>query len=129
MNVCVRRIIAWIIDWNLCGLPSLLYSVVIIDVLKRSPDQNIGFILLFLLLVILYPVSFVLRDVIFNGRSVGKRIFGLYVLDKNTNEIASVKQRIVRNLFFFVYSIDVIVLLVTKASIGDRIVNTIVVRK
>ena len=104
-NVRFRRIIAWIIDWNLSGLPCLLYTIVFMDVFKRPSFQNIGYILIFLLLLFLYPITFVMRDVIFKGRSIGKRIFGLFTLDKNTAELPSVKQRIIRNLFFFIYPI------------------------
>ena len=128
-NVRIRRIIAWIIDWNLSGLPCLLYTTIFMDVFKRPSFKNIVYILIFMLLVFLYPVTFVFRDVIFKGRSIGKRIFGLYVLDKNTNEPASIKQRIIRNLFFFIYPVDGIILIVTKESIGDRAVNTTVVKK
>ena len=99
------------------------------DVFKRPSIQSMGYILIFMLLVFLYPLIFVFRDVIFKGRSIGKRIFGLYVLDKNTNESASIKQRIIRNLFFFIYPIDGIILLATKESIGDKAVNTIVVKR
>ncbi len=84
---------------------------------------------MFVLLVLLYPLLFVFRDVIFKGRSIGKRIFGLYVLDKNTNESASIKQRIIRNLFFFIYPVDGIIMIATKESIGDKICNTVVVKK
>ena len=128
-NVRIRRIIAWIIDWNLSGLPCLLYTTIFMDVFKRPSFQNIGYILIFMLLVFLYPVTFVFRDVILKGRSIGKRIFGLYVLDKNTNEPVSIKQRIIRNLFFFIYPFDGIILIVTKESIGDKAVNTTVVKK
>ena len=128
-NVRIRRIIAWIIDWNLSGLPCLIYTTIFMDVFKRPSIQSMGFILIFMILVFLYPVTFVFRDVIFKGRSIGKRIFGLYVLDKNTNEPASIKQRIIRNLFFFIYPIDGIILLATKESIGDKAVNTIVVKR
>ena len=128
-NVRFRRIIAWIIDWNLSGLPCLLYTTIFMDVFKRPSIQSVGYILIFVLLVFLYPVTFVFRDVIFKGRSIGKRIFRLHVLDKNTNETASTKQRIIRNLFFFIYPVDGIILLVTKESIGDKAVNTIVVKK
>lgn len=99
------------------------------DMFKQPSFQNIGYILIFMLLVFLYPITFVFRDVIFKGRSIGKRIFRLYVLDKNTNEPASVKHRIIRNLFFFIYPIDGIILIATKESIGDKAVNTIVVKK
>ena len=128
-NVRCRRIIAWIIDWNLSGLPCLLYTTTFMDVFKQPSFQNIGYISIFMLLVFLYPVTFVFRDVIFKGRSIGKRIFGLYVLDKNTNESATIKQRIIRNLFFFIYPIDGIILIATKESIGDKVVNTVVIKK
>ena len=128
-NVRFRRIIAWIIDWNLSGLPCLLYTTIFMDVFKRPSIQSVGYILIFVLLVFLYPVTFVFRDVVFKGRSIGKRFFRLHVLDKNTNETASTKQRIIRNLFFFIYPVDGIILLVTKESIGDKAVNTIVVKK
>ena len=128
-NVRFRRIIAWIIDWNLSGLPCLLYTTIFMNVFKTPSIQSVGYILIFVLLVFLYPVTFVFRDVIFKGRSIGKRIFRLHVLDKNTNETASTKQRIIRNLFFFIYPVDGIILLVTKESIGDKAVNTIVVKK
>lgn len=99
------------------------------DVFKQPSFQNIGYISIFMLLVFLYPVTFVFRDVIFKGRSIGKRILGLYVLDKNTNESATIKQRIIRNLFFFIYPIDGIILIATKESIGDKVVNTVVIKK
>jgi uncharacterized RDD family membrane protein YckC len=72
---------------------------------------------------------FVFRDVILRVRSIGKRILGLYVLDKKTMEPASVGKRIVRNLFFFAYLVDFFILLITKESIGDKIVRTVVVKK
>ena len=128
-NVLVRRIIAWIIDWNLSGIPCMLFLALNPDFARYPTLQNAGVALLFVLLVFLYPVLFVFRDVIFNGRSIGKRIFGLYVLEKNTNEPASIKQRIIRSLFFFIYPVDGIILLATKESIGDKISNTVVVKK
>ncbi len=128
-NSIIRRIIAWIIDWNLSGLPCMIYTTIFMEVFKRPSFENIGYILIFILLVFLYIITFVFRDVIFMGRSVGKRIFRLFVLDKNTNEKASVSQRIIRNLFFFIYPVDGIVLIITKESIGDKIANTIVVNK
>ena len=128
-NSIIRRIIAWIIDWNFSGLPCMIYTTIFMEVFKRPSFENIGYILIFILLVFLYIITFVFRDVIFMGRSVGKRIFRLFVLDKNTNEKASVSQRIIRNLFFFIYPVDGIVLIITKESIGDKIANTIVVNK
>lgn len=128
-NARIRRIIAWIIDWNLSGLPCLLYTTIFMDMFKQPSIQNMSYILIFMLLVFLCPVTFVFRDVIFKGRSIGKRIFGLHILNKTTNEPASIKQRIIRNLFFFVYPVDGIILIATKESIGDKVVNTVVIKK
>ena len=72
---------------------------------------------------------FVLRDFIFKGRSVGKRILGLVVRDKNTNAKTTNQQKILRNLFFSIYVIDGMILLITGETIGDRVAKTVVVPK
>lgn len=128
-SVVFKRILAWIIDWNLCGIPSLIYSMLFHEQFKRPSFSDFLLIMLFVALILLYPVSFVFRDVIFNGRSIGKRIFGLHIIDKNTGKPASVYQRIIRNLFFFIFYIDGVILLATKESIGDTAVNTAVIKQ
>lgn len=127
-TIKLKRIAAWIIDWNLCGIPCLLYSLFFSDVVKQPhiDEKTYAFMLFFILLVIFYPLSFILRDIIFKGRSVGKRLFGLCVVDCRTNLQASSSQRITRNLFFFLCFADGIILLVTGQSIGDRVANTAV---
>ena len=63
-NVRIRRILAWVIDWNLSGLPCMLYSTLFMDVFRRPSVQNMVYILIMLLLIILYPVTFIFRDLI-----------------------------------------------------------------
>ena len=118
-------------DYRLEFVGASVYTFLALNLdFARYPSfQNAGVALLFVLLVLLCPVLFVFRDVIFKGRSIGKRIFGLYILDKNTNEPASIKQRIIRNLFFFIYPVDGIILIANKESIGDKTSNTVVVKK
>jgi len=86
------------------------------------------FLFCFLAVIVAFG-AFILRDVIFKGRSLGKRIFGLYVYDKNSLEQANAKQRCSRNIFFFLYFIDGILLLVTGQTIGDRVAGTLVTSK
>ena len=95
---------------------------------KESGVNPLIFLLCFLAVIIAFG-TFVLRDVIFKGRSLGKRIFGLYVYDKNSLEKANVRQRCLRNIFFFLYFIDGILLLVTGQTIGDRVAGTLVTTK
>ena len=128
-NVRFRVICAFIIDIMICGLPCYIYMKVYSEYFIRPSLQNLGIILGMMLLAFLWVFLIVFRDLILRGRSIGKRIFGLYVLDKGTMEPASVGKRIVRNLFFFAYIVDFFILLITKESIGDKITRTVVVKK
>lgn len=75
------------------------------------------------------------HDFIGFGRSLGKRIMRLTVLDKKTGEKATTKQKLLRNavttacMFIapFLLCVDVLVMLVRGQSIGDGTANTVVV--
>ena len=72
---------------------------------------------------------FVLRDYIFKGQSLGKKIFRLTILDKNTLSTPKNWQLILKNIFLFIYPIDGVILLATGESLGNRITDTVVVYK
>lgn len=129
MNDRLKRFVAFIIDWNISLFPSLLICMLIALFVRNSSSVNPLIILLFFICIITGLAVFVLRDVIFKGRSIGKRIFRLYVLDKHNLSETSVKQRFLRNIFFFIYEIDGIILLVTGETLGDRLANTTVLSK
>ena len=82
----LRRILAWIIDWNLCGIPALIYAFVF-KTITEAQGLKVVYALIFVLFVLSYPVLFVVRDVLFKGRSVAKRIFKLRIIDNETNEL------------------------------------------
>lgn len=119
----LRRILAWIIDWNLCGVPALIYALIF----KSITEVKAVYALIFVIFVLSFPSLFVVRDVLFKGRSVAKRIFKLRVIDNETNVIPEKKKLVIRNLFFFIYPIEAILLIATNKSIGDMITNTTVV--
>ena len=77
-------------------------------------------------LIIMFSI-FILRDA-FSERSIGKRIMELYIVDKNTGESACVKQKIIRNLFIIIGTVDVFVLLIKGESIGDIVSGTSIVK-
>ncbi len=129
-NVKWRRIVAWVIDWNIIGLSFLFLSVIIAALLSSSfhaNSQTVSLILVFV--VLLYLVCFVLRDLIFGGRSLGKRIMGLVVLDRQTGNQASAGKCALRNVFIFIVHIDAIFMLASGATIGDRAAHTVVAGK
>ena len=87
-----------------------------------------GIIFATVLLILAYPAVFIMRDLIF-VRSIGKRIMGLVVLDKQTGQPAKAGKRFVRNLFLSFMQFDAIILLVSGSSIGDRVAHTVVIPK
>lgn len=122
----LRRILAWIIDWNLCCIPALIYTLMLKSITETQGLKAV-YVLIFVLFVFSIFTLFVVRDAIFKGRSVAKRIFKLRVIDNETNELPEKKKLVVRNLFFFIYPVDAILFIANNKPIGDRITNTTVV--
>lgn len=126
MNDRFKRVLAFIIDWNITFLPFLGGFIGLLAVIQKQSSVSPLLVTLCFLAVIVAMVLFVLRDFIFRGRSLGKRIFGLQVYDKRTLGESSSSQRTTRNLFLTLYPIDGIILLATGETIGDRAAGTIV---
>ena len=122
----LKRILAWIIDWNISGIPALLYALIFRKIAEAQSITAIG-ALLFVFFVLSFPAIFVFRDVIFKGQSIAKRIFKLRVIDVETNELPSNRKLISRNLFFFLYPVEFIMLLASDKSLGDMVTNTTIV--
>ena len=122
----LKRILAWIIDWNISGIPALLYALIFREIAEAQSITAIG-ALLFVFFVLSFPAIFVFRDVIFKGQSIAKRIFKLRVIDIETNDLPSNQKLIIRNLFFFIYPVEFIMLLASNKSLGDMATNTTIV--
>ena len=129
MSIRLKRMIAFILDWNITLFPFVLVFILLTTFLQSQSSINPAIVFLAFLIIILAFLAFILRDVIFKGRSLGKRIFGLYIYDKYSLQPTTVKQRFLRNIFFFIYPVDGIVLLASGESMGDRVANTVVLSK
>lgn len=130
-SVKLRRILAWIIDWNISGLFSMiLTTVVVLIVATVFADANSSVIAISALMAMLsYPVTFILRDLIGKGRSIGKRITGLVILDRYTVAKPKAGKLVLRNILMFIMQVDFIVLLIRGESLGDSLAHTAVVLK
>ncbi len=122
-----KRIGAFLVDWIITLFPFFTAAGLIVYFNREAINSAIAVIVI--VLAITPFILFALRDVIFKGRSFGKRMFKLYVLDKNSLEKASAKQCFIRDLFFFIYFIDGIILLASGSSIGDNLAGTTVLSK
>lgn len=66
----------------------------------------------------------------YNGRSVAKRILGYQIIDKDTKQVATEMQCMIRNLTIIIWPIEVIIALINpKQRLGDVIAGTILVDK
>lgn len=131
-NVKLKRIAAWIIDWIISGIfTTIIWAIIIFFMLCVNVIASKEVILVVALLITLtYPTFFIFRDLIFKGRSLGKRMLGLTVLDRRTAGKTNWKQRIVRNIFSVLFmQIDAIIMFIRGESIGDTLAHTAVVLK
>ncbi|MBE6779795.1 MAG: helix-turn-helix domain-containing protein [Ruminococcaceae bacterium] len=128
MEVKIRRLIAAIIDWNVIGFSTLVLISLYMGLFNKAIQQNSTPATLGVLFVmLLYPIGFVLRDIIFGHRSLGKKITGLTILDQKSGQPAGFIKRVVRNLFLPFMQFDVIIMLIIGRSIGDSVAQTLVV--
>ena len=109
-SILLRRIFAFIFD-GIYFIPGAIFFALF----NKLPFVS----LIFMFLI------FILRDV-FLKRSFGKRVMELNIVDKNTGKPALQKQKVVRNLFVIVRSIDFFVLIIKGESLGDKVTNTII---
>ena len=128
MSVKWRRVAAAVIDWNLSGLTALLFMSVIMAFAVMAKEKAIAASAI-LLGLFAYFVLYTMRDFLFKGRSLGKRLMGLVVVDRMNGLPARGGKLIARGIFFFLIQIDFVMILASGLSIGDRVAQTVVLVK
>lgn len=117
-----RRLAAVIIDWNLSCLPVVILSALLGPLFEKGLH-----LLIFIPIWLTFPVLFLHRDRLFNGRSPGNRLMELTVLDRQTLQPLAGKALVTRNLFILLGGLDILVLLITGSTLGDRKASALVV--
>lgn len=126
-SVKLKRIAAWLIDWNIAGFFWLfLMGLTAFFYYDLLSDERVT--LIYVLGAICFvPIFFIGRDFFCEGRSLGKRIMGLTVLDIRTGKRPSYGLLFVRGLSLFFMEADLLVILISGRSIGDHMAHTAVV--
>ncbi len=77
-----------------------------------------------MLLYICYIVLVLIKDIPILG--IGKRIFSLEIYTEGTDDVATVGQRILRNITLPIWPIEVLVLLFSKSGkrLSDKLFKT-----
>ena len=129
----IRRFLAFLIDWNVMfGVTLAILSLGTLkdpDFLLRPSFETL-FSLDFFLGILWAPIYCLLKDCIFNGRSLGKLICGLTIVSSETGTRAPISSLIMRNLTYVIIQIELVVTLANKGKrLGDLIAKTEVVRR
>ena len=111
-----KRLVAFLIDLILVSLFGAVFQICI---------RYIGYVAGLALVSIVFAVFFC-RD-IFTGRSLGRRICGLSVVDADSFHPVSEFRALVRNLFIVVWPIELVMLFLKKRRLGDIVTHTDVV--
>lgn len=125
-----KRMLAFFLDWMLCITPFIILFFVVGGIMTANPSIGDSPLIVVLLLpmLLLIPAAFgviLLRDAIFK-RSPAKRLLKLYIYDAKTLQPATGEQCVLKNLFFFFYPIDGLILLFSGKSLGERVADVVV---
>lgn len=101
--ILIKRFLALVIDMAIVGL---LFTV-LYDLLGFEIPFYFNYILI------------LFKDLTFSTGSLGKKFLNLKIILNNSKQVASRIMILVRNVFLFIWPIDLIILLIFKRRIGD----------
>ena len=126
-----KRIVAGIIDFLITSMMQTVFmGLFLLKPLLNNTDNTYIFNIMARQLTITYcsMMYLVIRDILGN-KSIGKRIFKLKIVDKNNGKEAGFVKRFLRNITWLLGPIDIIVFLVSRERLGDKMVGTSVVEQ
>lgn len=124
-----KRIYAGIIDYVItCVIQTVLMGLFFIKPLLTGEADTVNLMARMCIITYGSVMYLIIRDNI-GTKSVGKRIFKLKIVNKHDHNEAGFSKRLLRNVTWLLGGIDVIVFLVLKERLGDRIFGTNVVEE
>jgi len=122
-----KRIFAGVIDFLIAGLIQAVFMMVFLLIPLLNNTISITDVITRNIVITYSSVMFlVIRDII-GIKSIGKRILKLKIIENNSGNEAKFLKRLFRNVTWLLGPIEIIVLLITKNRIGDKIAGTAVV--
>jgi len=123
-----KRVIAGVIDFIITSvIQSVLFSVFIVRPLLETGVDDLSVVFGRNLIITYCSLLFlIVRDVL-GKKSIGKIIMKLKIINKNDGNESDFSKRLIRNLSWLLGPIDIIIFLITKERIGDKIAGTTVI--
>ena len=123
-----KRIYAGIIDFLItCTIQTVLMGLFLIRPLLNNID-TFNFMARHFVITYCSWSYLIIRDII-GKKSIGKRIFKLKIINKGNNSETNSIKRFLRNVTWLLGPIDIIVFLISKERLGDKIIGTNVVEQ
>ena len=127
-----KRIYAGIIDYFIaCVIQTVLMGLFLIRplLLNNMDTTNIFNVMTRTFVITCCSWSYlIIRDII-GKKSIGKRIFKLKIINKYDNSETNFIKRFLRNITWLLGPIDIIIFLISKERLGDKIIGTNVVEQ
>jgi uncharacterized RDD family membrane protein YckC len=124
-----KRIYAGIIDYLIaCVIQTILMGLFFIKPLLTGDMDTFNIMIRMFIITYCSVMYLVIRDNI-GKKSIGKRIFKLKIVNKIDNNESNFSKRFLRNITWLLGGIDIIVFLLLKERLGDKIVGTDVVEQ
>ncbi|QQO10374.1 RDD family protein [Breznakiella homolactica] len=122
-----KRLFAGIIDFVVtCFIQAFLMMIFLILPLTQDKIRSDQIMSRQLLITYCFIIYLLIRDVL-GKRSIGKRILKLKIVVKGSEEEASFKQRLLRNITWLLGPVEIIYFLIKKERLGEKIFKTDVV--
>lgn len=116
-----KRVLSIILDYIIILVLSSPFYYIFLKI--NGSVESAGNYYMYIVMIIL-----VIKDLIFRNASIAKKIMKLEVR-KEDGSIPSMLTLILRNLTFIIWPIEILLILLKKDRIGDKIFHTKVVEK
>ena len=126
----MKRIIAGFIDYLIaCFIQAILVMFFLIMPLLESGNNGDINPIIRVFIISYCSMSFLLIREIIGKRSIGKIIMKLKIVNKIDGNDSNLSKRFLRNLTWLLGPLDIIIFLITKERLGDKIFGTNVLEK
>ena len=126
----MKRIIAGFIDYLIaCFIQAILVMFFLIMPLLESGNNGDINPIIRVFIISYCSMSFLLIRDIIGKRSIGKIIMKLKIVNKIDGNDSNLSKRFLRNLTWLLGPLDIIIFLITKERLGDKIFGTNVLEK